>query len=546
MGSGSPGGAATDQRRQRSGVGRIVADRGILTKIAAAVLLVAAVALLVGGLAIARMQTMSRDADNIYNHGVLPVQQIDAVKLDMDQTRRNMLNYAISSTATSFTKYQNALDANDVAFADHLKVYRAGSLDPALADQLGATWAEFQRLRDSDLLPAAKKGDLVGVEKARDKVTLPAATKAGDIATQLGQRETAGAREHQLSAADDARRARTEIIAILAAGVLAALGFAAWIARSILAGVRKVSHALEGLAMCDLTRSANLDGRDELGVMGRDLDQAITSVGETVRELVATATALSTAASQLSNVSDELTTGAGDASGKAGSAAEAAVQITSSVQSVAAGAEQMTASIREIAATSSQAAQVANESMVIATTTSTQIAELGQASLEIGDVVKLITSIAEQTNLLALNATIEAARAGDAGKGFAVVASEVKDLAQETARATDDITAKIASIQQRSAGAGAAIVRIEEVIGQLSDYSTTIASAVEEQSATTNEMTRSISDAATGSGQVQASFAAVSEVTAATSDVARASKDAADDLSGLAVKLNALVGRFSY
>ncbi|MFI5933965.1 methyl-accepting chemotaxis protein [Actinoplanes sp. NPDC051494] len=524
----------------------LVADRGILTKIAAAVGLMAVVALLVGAVAILGMQRMSDDADQIYEQGLIPVEQIDTVKLVMDQTRRNMLNYAISSTEASFTKYQQAITANDTAFEADLAAYRVNTVSPALADELGTTWSEFQKLRDSDLLPAARRGDLVGVEKARDEITLPAATKANDLAEQLGQAEATDAKKRQEAASAAFRTARTEIIVLLVTGLLAALAFAAYIGRSVLAGVRKVSYAVEGLAACDLTRSAGLDSRDEMGAMGRDLDQAVTSVADTVRELVGTASALSSAAVQLSKVSDELTIGAGEASGKAGAAAGAAEQISTNVQSVAAGAEQMTASIREIATTASLAAQVSQESMAIAKDTSSQIAELGQASTEIGDVVRLITSIAEQTNLLALNATIEAARAGDAGKGFAVVASEVKDLAQETARATEDITAKIGAIQQRSEGASSAIARIEEVINQITDYSTTIASAVEQQSATTNEMTRSISDAAQGSGDVQASFAAVSQVTEATSDAAQSSKEAADDLSGLAVKLNNLVGRFSY
>jgi methyl-accepting chemotaxis protein len=169
---------------------------------------------------------------------------------------------------------------------------------------------------------------------------------------------------------------------------------------------------------------------------------------------------------------------------------------------------------------------------------------LGHASAEIGDVVKLITSIAQQTNLLALNATIEAARAGDSGKGFAVVAGEVKELAQQTAKATDDITDRIAAIQVSSQSAASAVSQIQEVIEQVNEFSTTIASAVEEQSATTAEMSRAVTDAAGGSSQVARALSAVAEVSTATSSSARASRAAADDLAGLANRLNDLVGVF--
>ncbi len=395
-------------------------------------------------------------------------------------------------------------------------------------------------------MPASRAHDLAAFEKARDTTTLPAAVNAGAIANQLSDKERAEAQHRQLRAEGAYRSARTLILVLLLLGLAAAFGFGAYITRSILTGVRRVSHSVAGLAACDLTLTVGLDSRDQFGVMGRDLDTAIGAVRSTVGDLASTATALSGAAQQLSGLSGELNNGADEASAKATLAADSAGQINSNVQSVAAGAEQMTASIREIAGTSAQAAMVANESLEIARSTSGQIRELGQASMEISDVVRLITSIAEQTNLLALNATIEAARAGAAGKGFAVVAAEVKDLAQETARATDDITRRIAAIQASSEGAGVAIQRIEQVIGQINDYSSTIAAAVEQQSATTNEMTRSISDAATSSSAVLANFAAVAEVTTATSEAAQASQRAADHLSGLAVKLNGLVGQFHY
>nr|BFE72401.1 hypothetical protein GCM10020092_057020 [Actinoplanes digitatis] len=182
----------------------------------------------------------------------------------------------------------------------------------------------------------------------------------------------------------------------------------------------------------------------------------------------------------------------------------------------------------------------------VAERTTGEVAELGTASAEIGDVVRLITSIAEQTNLLALNATIEAARAGELGKGFAVVAGEVKDLAQQTAKATEEITARIGAIQASSGTAGHAISQITDVIRQLGDYTTTIASAVEEQTATTAEMSRSVSDAATSSGEVARTVSGVAEIASSTAEGAKSTQQAAADLANMATELTGLVNGFRH
>jgi methyl-accepting chemotaxis protein len=181
-----------------------------------------------------------------------------------------------------------------------------------------------------------------------------------------------------------------------------------------------------------------------------------------------------------------------------------------------------------------------------AATTTATVAKLGESSAEIGNVVKVITSIAEQTNLLALNATIEAARAGEAGKGFAVVANEVKELAQETAKATEDIARRVEAIQGDTSGAVAAIGRISTVIGQINDYQTTIASAVEEQTATTSEMSRSVSEAATGSGQIAENIGGVSTAAESTTQALTQTRTAVDELSRMAADLRTTVSRFSY
>ena len=174
------------------------------------------------------------------------------------------------------------------------------------------------------------------------------------------------------------------------------------------------------------------------------------------------------------------------------------------------------------------------------------MSKLGDSSTEIGQVIKVITSIAQQTNLLALNATIEAARAGEAGKGFAVVANEVKELAKETAKATEDISRKIEAIQSDTKAAVGAIASISEVINQVNGISNTIATAVEEQNATTNEMARNVGEAARGSGEITSNIAGVTEAAASTSRGAVDTQKAAAELSKLATSLRELVERYKF
>src|SRR5437763_105213 len=204
----------------------------------------------------------------------------------------------------------------------------------------------------------------------------------------------------------------------------------------------------------------------------------------------------------------------------------------------------MGASIREIASSAAEASEVADRAVAAAETTTATVSKLGDSSAEIGNVVKVITSIAEQTNLLALNATIEAARAGEAGKGFAVVANEVKDLAQETAKATEDISRRVEAIQADTASAVEAIGEIGRIIGQINDYQLTIASAVEEQTATTNEMNRSVTDAATGSTEIASNITGVAGAAHTTSQGVAESRRALDEMSRMSTNLTELVHRF--
>ena len=260
-------------------------------------------------------------------------------------------------------------------------------------------------------------------------------------------------------------------------------------------------------------------------------------------EIAQTAQTLAASSEELTALSQLMGSGASETAAQASVVSAASEQISRNVQTVATGTEEMSASILEIAKNANDAARVATQAVRVADTTNATINKLGDSSAEIGKVIKVITSIAQQTNLLALNATIEAARAGEAGKGFAVVANEVKELAKETARATEEIGRKIEAIQSDTTGAVAAIGEISGVINQINDISTTIASAVEEQTATTNEITRNVAEAAKGVSEIAQNITAVAQAAKGTADAANDTQKASNQLAHLASGMQSLVAR---
>ena len=264
---------------------------------------------------------------------------------------------------------------------------------------------------------------------------------------------------------------------------------------------------------------------------------------ELQQEIAQTAQTLATSSEELTALSQQMGSGATETAAQANIVSAASEQVSKNVQTVSTGTEEMSASIREIAKNANEAAKVATNAVKVAETTNATINLLGESSAEIGKVIKVITSIAQQTNLLALNATIEAARAGEAGKGFAVVANEVKELAKETAKATEDIGQKIEAIQINTKGAVEAIAQIGSVINQINDISNTIASAVEEQTATTNEITRNVAEAAKGTAEIAQNITAVAHAAKSTSDGAQETQKASNQLSQLAAGLQDLVNR---
>ncbi len=260
-----------------------------------------------------------------------------------------------------------------------------------------------------------------------------------------------------------------------------------------------------------------------------------------MNDLALTSTELQNSSIQLTNISNNLASSIEETTSQATSASSAGEEVNAGVQSVKASMNQLVMAIQEITRATNEATHSSSEAMQLAKQTNVIIDKLSQSSLDIGNVIKVISSIAQQTNLLALNATIEAARAGEAGKGFAVVANEVKELAKQTAKATNDITLKIENIQKDSLSSVDAITKITTSIDKISTMTTNIASAVEEQAATTNEVTRVVSESALGVSTITQNIFQVSEAAKNTRKDASASRDSAESLTKIAVTLNSYV-----
>jgi methyl-accepting chemotaxis protein len=353
------------------------------------------------------------------------------------------------------------------------------------------------------------------------------------------------ASDAEAAASAKGARATHAMFMICGASLLLLLLVAVRITSSINTGLASFSSRFKAMAEAnDLTARVDQTRKDEIGELGECLNMFVERVHDNLASIAEATQRVAGATEILSGTSEGITANSEETSAQAKVVSNSAAHVTQNLHTVATGAGEMGASIKEIAKNATEAAKIATSAVKVAESTTATVAKLGDSSTEIGQVIKVITSIAQQTNLLALNATIEAARAGEAGKGFAVVANEVKELAKETAKATEDISRKIEAIQGDTKAAVEAIASISQVIAKVNDISNTIATAVEQQNATTNEMSRNVNEAAHGSSEITSNINGVAQAAESTSRGAIDTQKAAAQLVEISHELRTLVEQF--
>jgi methyl-accepting chemotaxis protein len=528
----------------------MIDDMKLGTKMIGGFIFIAIISAVISATSLINMRKMTQADQRLYDESTVPLPELSRIGVSFQGMRiasRDFINAQSDAAKRATFEEQIHQRGNDVT--DAAESFKKRNLSPEM-EKLFSDFIQTHKNYEtylSQIVALARAG------KDKDAWEIlwsePYNNTAGKELSLINSMEALKVEEAKKASEQNNSLASTSVFEVgsaIIAGLVLAIGLGIWLTLSITVRIRQTASLLAAVAEGDFTKRLDGAGKDEVGQMSDALNRTLDQVSGAMQNIGQNSQALASSSEELSAVSHQMSSNAEETSAQANVVAAAADQATRNLQTVATATEEMTASIGEIAKSASTAAAVAARAVERAGVANNTMTHLGEASASIGEVVKVIHSIAQQTKLLALNATIEAARAGVAGKGFAVVANEVKDLANETAKATEQINQQIQGIQKGTEGAVKIIAEISGIIAQMHDISTTIASAVEEQATTTKEIARNVNEAAMGESQVTETIASVAMAAKDTSIGAQSTQTAARNLAQMATGLQDLLAQFKY